>query len=145
MRSANIDDVGGLLELLEPLETAGVLVRRSRELLEIEIEQFTILERDGMIIGCAALYPFIKERAGELACLAIHPDYRSNGRAEALLRHVENQARQKKLRQLFVLTTQAAHWFQERGFSPADISDLPVRKQALYNFQRRSKVFMKAV
>lgn len=145
MRSADIDDIGGLLELLEPLESAGTLVRRSRELLEIEIERFTVLERDGMVIGCAALYPFADERAGELACLAVHPDYRSNGRAEALLRHIEDQARQKKLQQLFVLTTQTAHWFQERGFSPANIHDLPVHRQALYNFQRRSKVFVKSL
>ena len=118
-------------------------MRRSRELLEIEIDRFVLLERDGAIIGCAALYPFPGERLGELACLAVHPDYRNSGRAGALLKFIERQAQRQGLRRLFVLTTRAAHWFQERGFEPAEVADLPVAKQAMYNLQRRSKVFIR--
>ncbi|MFO1352296.1 MAG: amino-acid N-acetyltransferase [Gammaproteobacteria bacterium] len=145
LRMATIDDVGGLLELLRPLEDAGILVRRSRELLEIEIDRFTVVERDGAIIGCAALYPFAEEHIGELACVAIDPDYRDGGRAEALLRFIEDKARKQGLQRLFVLTTQTAQWFQERGFTPAALTDLPVKRQEMYNFQRRSKVFIKSL
>ncbi len=145
LRPATIDDIGGLLELIRPLEDDGTLVRRSRERLEMEIERFILLERDGTIIGCMALYPFPDERLGELACVAMHPNYRNSGRAEALLRYVERQARERGLSRLFVLTTRAAHWFRERGFEPAEVADLPVRKQALYNWQRRSKVFIKTL
>lgn len=145
VRPATIDDVGGILALIRPLETDGTLVRRSRELLEIEIERFTVLERDGAIIGCAALYPFVEERLGELACLAVAPDYRNHGRADALLQFIEHQAQKYRLTQLFVLTTRAAHWFQERGFKPAQVDDLPLQKQAMYNLQRRSKVFIKSL
>ena len=145
MRLANIDDVGGILELIRPLEDEGVLVRRSRERLETEIEKFVVLERDGAVIGCAALYPFPEERLGELACVAMSPDYRNSGRAEALLRFLEQQAHEQRLQRLFVLTTHTAHWFQEHGFEPAELHDLPVQKQALYNFQRRSKVFIKTL
>jgi amino-acid N-acetyltransferase len=63
----------GVLQLIEPLEADGTLVKRSRELLEIEINRFVVLEHDGVIVGCAALYPFAEEAAGELACLAVHP------------------------------------------------------------------------
>ena len=143
MRLATIDDVGGILELIRPLEAEGTLVRRSRELLEMEIGHFTVLERDGAIIGCAALYPFADERLGELACVAVHPNYRNGGRADALLRFIEAQARKQGLQRLFVLTTHTAHWFQERGFMLSQIGDLPVHKQAMYNLQRRSKVFVK--
>lgn len=143
LRQATIDDVGGILALIQPLEDEGVLVRRSRELLEMEIERFTLLERDGAIIGCMALYSFPEEQIGELACVAMHPNYRNSGRAEALLRYIERQARIQGLQRLFVLTTRTAHWFQERGFEPAEVSDLPVHKQTLYNWQRRSKVFIK--
>jgi amino-acid N-acetyltransferase len=142
-RQATIDDVGGLLELIRPLETEGTLVRRSRERLEMEIGQFTVLERDGAIIGCAALYPFPEERLGELACVAVHPHYRNLGRADQLLRLVERQAAAQGLERLFVLTTRTAHWFRERGFEPITLADLPVQRQALYNFQRRSKAFIK--
>lgn len=145
LRPAGIDDVGGILVLIRPLEEAGVLVRRSRERLEIEIERFQVLERDGAIIGCAALYPFPVERLGELACLVVAKDYRNGGRADLLLRRVEAQARRLGLERLFVLTTRTAHWFQERGFQPAVVGDLPVGKQALYNWQRASKVFIKSL
>lgn len=143
MRQATIDDVGGILGLIEPLESDGVLVRRSRELLEMEIDRFSVLEHDGMIVGCAALYPFPQEKAAELACMAIHPDYRNAGRGEALLEFMEARATAKGLRSLFVLTTRTAHWFVERGFVEASVDQLPKKKQSLYNYQRRSKVFLK--
>jgi len=145
IRAAGIDDVGGILELIAPLETDGILVRRSRERLETEIGHFTVAERDGMIVACAALYPSVDERVGELACLAVHADYRGAGRGDALLAQLERQAIDLGLQRLFVLTTHTAHWFRERGFEPADIKALPVARQALYNWQRNSKVFIKAL
>lgn len=145
LRPATIDDVGGILSLIRPLEDDGTLVRRSRERLEVEIERFVVLERDGAIIGCMALYPFPDEGVGELACVATHPDYRNSGRAETLLNYIEQQAREQGLNRLFVLTTRTAHWFQERGFEPAEVADLPVLRQVLYNWQRRSKVFIKTL
>lgn len=144
-RKAVIEDVGGILELITPLEQEGMLVRRSRELLEMEINHFTVVERDGMIIGCAALYPYGDNTYGELACLAIHPDYQGSGRGDALFAYIEQQARQKNIHNLFVLTTRTAHWFIERGFNETDLKMLPLEKQQLYNYQRRSKIFMKTL
>lgn len=143
LRDATIDDVGGILALIAPLESDGILVRRSRELLEMEIDRFSVLEYDGLIIGCAALYPFPQEQAAELACMAVHPDYRSAGRGEALLEYMQVRALGKGFKQLFVLTTRTAHWFIERGFTEAGVDKLPKAKQGLYNYQRRSKVFVK--
>jgi amino-acid N-acetyltransferase len=145
LRRATIEDVGGILRLIEPLEADGTLVRRGRELLEQEIGRFTVLEHDRLILGCAALYPFPKARAGELACLAVRPDHRGAGHGEKLLGAVERQARAAGMRKLFVLTTRAAHWFVERGFGEAPVGALPGEKQALYNWQRRSKVLVKAL
>ena len=143
LRKARIDDVGGILQLIEPLEAEGILVRRGRELLEIEIDRFTVLEHDGVILGCAALYPFPEEHACELACLAIHPDYRNQGHGERLLKHIENKTIAQDIHKLFVLTTHATHWFIEHGFNPATPAELPKAKQNLYNYQRRSKVLIK--
>ncbi len=145
MRRAIIDDVAGILELIEPLEAQGVLVRRSREKLEREIGHFTMLLRDEAIIGCAALYPYEGEGLAELACLTVHPDYRNAGRGEELLQNVEREARAAGLRKLFVLTTQAAHWFVERGMMEVSIEDLPLARQDLYNYRRNSKVFAKTL
>ncbi|HEC06489.1 MAG TPA: amino-acid N-acetyltransferase [Thiolapillus brandeum] len=143
LRQASIDDATGILELIRPLEEAGVLVRRSREYIETEIGQFIVIERDGAIIGCAALYPFTEEKMAELACLVIHPDYQKGGRGDQLLGHMQRQALALGLKRLFVLTTRTAHWFRERGFVPAAVSELPGRRKDLYNWQRNSKVFIK--
>ncbi|MCU7810693.1 MAG: amino-acid N-acetyltransferase, partial [Candidatus Thiodiazotropha sp. (ex Notomyrtea botanica)] len=142
-RIAQIDDVGGLLELIEPLEEEGMLVRRSRELLETEIGCFTLMERDGMVIACAALYPYSQESMAELACVVVHPDYRGGDRGERLLDHMEQSAKTQGIERLFILTTQSAHWFREHGFVQGDLKDLPMRKRELYNYRRNSKVFIK--
>lgn len=142
LRQASIEDVGGILELLEPLERQGILVRRSRELLETEIDQFRVIEKDGAVIACAALYPF-EDGMAELACVATRGDYRKQGRGALLLKSIEHVAKQQDIRKLFVLTTQTAHWFIEQGFQPSDIGNLPNKRQLLYNYQRNSKVFIK--
>ena len=142
IRRATINDIGGILELIRPLEQQGILVRRSREQLEMEIDKFTIIQRDNTTIACAALYPFPEEKIGEMACVAVHPDYRSSSRGEVLLERIAAQAKQSGLSKLFVLTTRSIHWFQERGFTPVDIDSLPETKKEMYNYQRRSKVLM---
>ena len=143
LREATIEDVGGLIELITPLEDQGILVRRSREVLEREIEQFSIVERDGLIIACAALYPIADSDAGELACLAVSPDYRHGRRGDELLARIEERARAQGLKTLFVLTTRTAHWFQERGFEACGVERLPAARASLYNYQRNSKIFEK--
>jgi len=145
LRAARIEDVGGMLALIEPLETEGTLVKRSRELLEAEIGNFIVVEHDGAIRGCAALYPFPDEKSAEFACLAVAPDYRDAGYGERLLRACEERAKSQKLRKLFALTTHAAHWFLEQGFRPAEVTALPSQRQALYNWRRGSKVFLKRI
>jgi amino-acid N-acetyltransferase len=142
-RGATIEDVGGILELIEPLEREGILVKRSRELLETEIGHFRVLERDSRIIASAALYPFSQQGSGEIACIVTHPDYRGSERGNRLLQELEQEALRQGLREVFVLTTQTAHWFLEQGFVESDLSTLPDVKQSLYNLQRNSKVFVK--
>lgn len=143
LRPARIEDVPGILELLRPLEERGILIRRSREHLEADLPCFHVLDCDGLIIACAALYPYPAEGMAELACLAVHPEYRGRGRGERLLEYLSQLARSQGIRRLFVLTTQTAHWFQERGFKAAGLDALPPAKRALYSPQRNSKVFIK--
>ena len=144
LRQASIEDVGGILELLEPLEEDGILVRRSRELLETEISQFRVIEMDGLVIACAALYPY-DDNSAEFACVAVQEKYRDQGRAASLLRAIEKDAKKSGLNKIFVLTTQTAHWFIEQGFKAGDVSQLPERKKELYNYQRNSKIFVKTL
>lgn len=143
LRPASIEDVGGILRLLQPLEADGTLVKRSRELLQSNLERFHVLEHDAIIIGCAALNVF--PGGAELACLAVHPDYRRQRCGERLLKHVEALARSLDADKLFALTTRTAHWFLERGFNETAADSLPGQKRALYNRERRSKVLVKSL
>lgn len=147
VRVATLQDIGGILELIAPLEYDKVLVRRSRQQLEQEINQFVVTELDGLITGCAALYSTdtgtLTGTMGELACLAIHSSQHRRGIGEALLSAIERTARKQKIDQLFVLTTQTEHWFVEQGFEVGQLSDLPRERQKFYNFQRGSKVLIK--
>ncbi len=145
LRDATVDDVGAILGLIEPLEADGTLVKRGRERLEMEITRFSVVEHDGVIVGCAALYPFSTEKSAELACLAVVPAFRRSGYGDQLRSHIEARARKLKLKRLFVLTTRTAHWFIERGFVEAGVDALPQARRELYNLQRRSKVLVKAL
>ncbi|GGO65712.1 amino-acid N-acetyltransferase [Bowmanella pacifica] len=145
LRQATIDDVGGILKLINPLEEKGVLVKRSRELLESEIDRFTIIERDGMIIACAALYPYASEGVGELACVVTHQDYRGSNRGERMMNAIIEKAKDQGLSRIFVLTTVTGHWFREQGFLPSGVEELPEGKKRLYNYQRNSKVLMLSI
>jgi amino-acid N-acetyltransferase len=145
LRAARIEDVGGMLSLIEPLESDGTLVKRSRELLEAEIGNFFVIEHDGTIRGLAALYPYPEDKCAEFACLAVAPEYREAGYGERLLHACEERAKALKLRKLFALTTYAAHWFLEQGFRAGDVAALPSQRQTLYNWKRGSKVFLKRI
>jgi amino-acid N-acetyltransferase len=143
VRPAARGDIGGILALIEPLEEQGILVRRSQEMLENDIDRFTVIERDGMVVACAALYAYPDETIAELACLVVHPDYRTSGRGDQLLHYLERQCHAQGLRGLFVLTTQTSHWFRERGFDNCDVNDLPETRRSIYDQGRRSKVLLK--
>lgn len=145
IRPANVEDIPGILQIIEILEEAGVLVKRPRDLFEIEINRFLVTVRDQVIIGCAAIYPYEKEGMAELACLAMDSEYQGSGSGEQLLNAAQQQAKDMGINKLFVLTTQAVQWFRERGFRPAKIDELPMAKRRLYNYRRNAKVFIKTL
>jgi amino-acid N-acetyltransferase len=145
LRQATIEDVGGIIKLIEPLEQDGTLVKRGRELIEREIDNFSVIDHDGVIFGCAALYPFPQEKMAEMACLTVNPEVQAQGDGERILKHMENRARAAGFTKLFVLTTRTAHWFQKRGFVHATVEALPKDRQKMYNWQRKSQVLVKTL
>ncbi len=143
LREAGLDDVGGLLALIRPLEEDGTLVKRDRALIEREAGNFSVIEHDGVIFGCAALYPYPDDRIAEMACLAVNPMAQGRGDGERLLTRIEQRARAAGLKRLFVLTTRTTHWFLRRGFTLADVDALPAGRKNFYNWQRKSQVLIK--
>ena len=145
LRPATLNDIGGILELIKPLELQGKLAKRSREKIEMEIADYIVLDIDGLIIGCMALHADEQGQFGAIACLAVHPDYQGAARGQRLFEHVCQKAKQLKLKKLFLLSTQTAHWFIERGFQPSTIANLPESLRMLYSPERNSKVLCKFI
>lgn len=143
LRDATIDDVGGILALIRPMEEEGILVPRDHTLIERDVDKFSVIEHDGVIFGCAALYVREGEDLAEMACLAVRSSAQGQGDGERLLRRLELRARSQGVRRLYVLTTRTMHWFLKRGFVEASPEDLPANRRDLYNWQRRSKVLIK--
>jgi amino-acid N-acetyltransferase len=145
IRSATLNDIAGILELIKPLEQNGLLVKRSRENLEIEINDYIIIERDGLIIACTALHLMKDKQSAEIACLAVHTDYQKLNRGNRLLEHLQMKAKKLNMHTLFVLSTQAMHWFIERGFEETNLESLPEQRKQFYNYERNSKVLCKHI
>jgi amino-acid N-acetyltransferase len=143
VHEASADDVGGILQLIEPFERDGTLVRRERTEIERDVANYTVIEHDGVIFGCAALYPYPEARTGEMAALTVSPQVQSQGDGERLLKRIEQRARGLGLESIFVLTTRTMHWFIKRGFQPVDPDWLPDARKKKYNWDRRSQVLVK--
>ncbi len=143
LRPALVDDIGAIVQLIEPLEADGTLVPRGRAVIERDVERFTVLEHDGVIYGCVAVIPYPQDGMAEMACLIVQSEWQGEGEGEMLLRHAEMRARSMGARRLFVLTTRTSHWFIKRGFVQGSVSDLPKERQLTYNHSRKSLIFIK--
>ena len=143
LREATADDVASIVRLIEPFEQDGTLVKRDRTEIERDIDNYTVIEHDGVIFGCAALYPYPEAKTAEMAALTISPQVQSQGDGERILRRVEQRAKAMGLTSLFVLTTRTMHWFIKRGFQQVDADWLPEARKRKYNWDRRSQVLVK--
>lgn len=142
LREANLDDVGGILKIISPLEEEGVLAPRGKEIIERDITSFSVIEHDQVIFGCAALFQF-SGGIGELACLAVDPETQGTGDGERLLKRIEARAKEIGIKRLFVLTTRTEHWFLKRGFVKTTVDELPKERKSHYNWDRKSMVLIK--
>lgn len=143
LRDAVPDDVGGILKIIEPFERDGTMVRRERTEIERDVANYVVIEHDGVIFGCAALYPYPEARTGEMAALTVSEDVQTQGDGERMLKRIEQRAKAQGLESIFVLTTRTMHWFIKRGFQEVDPDWLPDARKRKYNWDRRSKVLVK--
>ena len=143
LREATHEDVGGILQLIEPFEQDGTLVKRSRTEIERDVAQYTVIEHDGVIFGCAALHAYPESGTAEMAALTVSPNVQGQGDGERILKRIEQRARAMGMSTLFVLTTRTMHWFIKRGFAPVDPNWLPEARKRHYKWDRRSQVLVK--
>jgi amino-acid N-acetyltransferase len=145
LREATGDDVSGILQLIEPFEKDGTLVKRSRTEIERDADNYSIIEHDGVIFACAALYPYPEAKTAEMAALTVSPQVQGNGDGERVLKRIEYRAKAAGLDSIFVLTTRTTHWFLKRGFKLVDPDWLPEARKRKYNWDRKSQVLVKKV
>ena len=145
LRPATADDVAAIVQLIEPFEEDGTMIKRSRKDIERDIAYYSVIDHDGVIFGCAALYPYPDQGTGEMASVTVSPNAQGKGDGERLLKHIEQRARALGLKSIFVLSTRTMHWFMKRGFKEVGIDWLPESKRKKYNADRRSKVFVKSL
>ena len=143
LREATADDVSGILQLIEPFERDGTLVKRNRTEIERDASNYTILEHDGVIFACAALYPYSEAKTAEMAALTVSPHVQGQGDGERVLKRIEHRAKAAGLDSIFVLTTRTMHWFIKRGFKQVDPDWLPEARKRKYNWDRKSQVLVK--
>ncbi len=143
LREADVDDIGGIIALIEPLERDGTLIKRDRTEIERDIDLYTVIEHDGVIFGCAALYPYVEARTAEMAALTVSPEVQGQGDGDRILKRVEQRAKAQGLSSIFVLTTRTMHWFIKRGFRQVEPEWLPEERKRKYNWDRRSAVLVK--
>ena len=143
LREATSDDVGGILQLIEPFEKDGTLVKRNRTEIERDADLYSIIEHDGVIFACAAFYPYPEARTAEMAALTVSPQSQGQGDGEKILKRIEQRARAAGLQSIFVLTTRTMHWFIKRGFVQVDPEWLPEARKRKYNWDRKSQVLVK--
>ncbi len=145
LREATEDDVAGILKLIEPFEQDGTLVKRNRTEIERDAGYYTVLEHDGVIFACAALYAYPEAKTAEMAALTVLPEVQGQGDGERVLKRIEHRAKTAGLESIFVLTTRTTHWFLKRGFVLVDPDWLPEARKRKYNWDRKSQVLVKKV
>ena len=108
-----------------------------------------MVKRDGLVVGCAALYELPTQGAepscAEVASVAVHPDFRRIGCGERLIAFLSEQAKVQGIKELIALTTQTAHWFLDQGFVEVGVERMPTERRGRYNPSRSSKIYLKTL
>ncbi|QTQ15068.1 GNAT family N-acetyltransferase [Treponema parvum] len=139
IREMRLEDIPAVLRLMRPFVEKGILLPRTESSLFNEINDFIIYELDDGIRACAALHIF-EGAQGEIAALAVDESYSHTGIGPKLISHLTQRAKKHKLKNIFVLTTQTADWFENLGFKAADIQTLPEKRKKTWTANRNSKL-----
>jgi amino-acid N-acetyltransferase len=136
-------DVRAVISLIRQSVKNEELVRRSRtEILE-NLNDYWLLEIDRSPVACVALHMYPEQAAAELACLHVRKSHENQGYGRKLMAFVENMAREKGVKNLFALSTQAYSYLQQKGgYSAADPSLLPPTRRTRYESSGRNSVVL---
>jgi amino-acid N-acetyltransferase len=145
IRPAKKKDVRNIQMLTKHSVDTSELVKRTRTMLEKQLNDFYIFEIDRNPVACVALHVYPEQNKGELACLYVNPSHENQGIGQKLIQYAENKAREAGLSELIALSTQAFTYFQSKGgFIEGTPDDLPPARREKYDQSgRNSKVLIK--
>jgi amino-acid N-acetyltransferase len=139
IRPMRIDEIPGVLKLLQPLAEAGVLIPRTHDDIAARHADYVVHESDGRLHGCGALHEYAGGEA-EIAAIAVDPAYEELGIGRRIVLYLIEMARERRMRGVFVLTTRTGDWFESIGFTRVSPAELPEEKRRRYDFDRNSLI-----
>jgi len=145
IRRALKKDVRQILQLTKSGVQSSELVKRTRAMIEKQINDYYIFEIDKNPVACVALHTYPEQNKGELASLFVRPSHENQGIGRKLIQFIEARATELGLADLITLSTQAFTYFQSKaGFTEGTPDDLPPFRREKYDASgRNSKVLVK--
>ncbi len=133
-------DIPSVLSIMRPFFENGKLLPRTEQMLSDEIRDYIVYELDGGVHACAALH-FYEDGQAEIAAVAVDENYAHMGIGPKLMDNLISEAEKAQANSIFIMTTQAADWFEQFGFTPDEIDSLPQKRKEIWSPERNSKVY----
>ncbi len=131
-RKATEKDLDALVTLIQLYAEQGIMLPRSREALQRQLDTFIVAEDEGEIVGCGSLMK-LGDDLIEIRSLGLLNKYRGKGLGRQIVEFLIEQARQMKVPKVMALTYQVA-FFERLGFTvvPKEIFPEKVWKDCIF-------------
>lgn len=133
-------DIPSVLGIIGPFVKSGKLLPRTQQQLENTFGDYVVYSVDGGVHACAALHLY-EDGQAEIAAVAVDEHFEHMGIGPKLIESLIAKAKSKNVKSVFIMTTQAADWFEKLGFEEDKIESLPEKRREMWTAQRNSKVF----
>ncbi len=124
VRPAQTKDVRAIRELIDLYSLQRRLLEKETVTLYESVQEFTVAEREGKVIGCGALHVMWEDLA-EVRTLAVFEEYRGKGIGAMMLQEIFNRAHALGVKRIFCLTFET-DFFSRHGFN--EIEGAPVEQ-----------------
>ena len=122
IRPARTSDVKAIRQLVDSYAAPGQMLSKETVTLYESVQEFTVAELDGKVIGCGALHVLWDDLA-EVRTVAVDKNFHKKGIGHQILEKIIERAREVGVERIFCLTFQT-EFFGRHGF--VEIEGTPV-------------------
>ena len=140
IRPMEQNDIPSVLALMRPFIESGKLLPRTEGDIAAAIKDYCVYEFDGGVRACASLH-FYEDGQAEIAAIAVDEAFSHMGIGFKMVDNLISLAKEAKAKSVFIMTTQAADWFEKLGFKEDSIESLPQARKAIWTPERGSKAY----